>query len=68
MTVKIPQFKEPGLSEFITRLIEDRDRTTREKLDKVRANTSVLLYSPSKKVYEVTVSDAGALVVTLVAG
>lgn len=68
MTTKVPPFKEPGLSDFLRRQVEERDRLLALKLDNSAGNHSVILISPSLKAYEVTVSDAGALVVTLVAG
>ena len=65
---KVPTFKEPGLSAFLSSMIVERDRLAETKLSAISANKSVLLFSPSEKVYEVTVSDAGVLVVTQVSG
>lgn len=66
--ITVPDFKEPGLSDFLRRVEADRDRTFRDMLSAVSGNRSMLLLSPGKKVYEVKVSDAGALTVTLVSG
>lgn len=65
--MKTPVFREPGLTDYLTRAFEEQDRNRSETLSKVTANHSLLLQSPSNKIYEVTVSDAGALVITLVA-
>ena len=65
---KVPTFVDPGLTDYLSRMLVERDRLLAGKLSATTANKSILLYSPSEKVYEVTVSDAGALVVTLVAG
>lgn len=66
--MKVPTFKEPGLTDFLTRMLADRDRIAGSLLSAGTANRSVLLYSPSKKVYEVMVDDAGVITTTLVAG
>lgn len=66
--IKVPNFKEPGLTEFLIRVQNERERIEATLMSRSSANQSVYLYSPSKKVYEVKVSDAGALSVTLVAG
>lgn len=68
MAIKVPTFKEPGLTEFLTRMLEDRDRSRANLLSNNKVNHSLLLQSPLKKAYEVTVNDAGVLVITLVAG
>ena len=64
----VPEFKEPGLTHFLTDQDRELSRYKRDSLSAVSANRSVLLYSPSKLVFEVTVDDAGALHVTRVAG
>ena len=66
MTVKVPNFKEPGLSDFLRRQVEERDRLLSLKLDRFTANHSIFLISPSEKVWEITISDAGTLTATLV--
>jgi hypothetical protein len=66
--MKVPQFKEPGLTDFLTKSQTESSRVQNGFMTKATANNSVLLYSPSMKVYEVKVSDAGVLSATLVAG
>ena len=68
MAVKVPEFKEPGLTDFLVRVLEERDRVRKDLLSSHTANNSVLLQSPGKKVYEVKVDDAGVISATLVAG
>jgi hypothetical protein len=62
--MRVPQFKDPEMTKFVTELLREIDRSDKDNLSSVTANHSVLLISPSKKVFEVTVTDAGALVVT----
>lgn len=66
--IKVPEFKEPGLTDFLVRVEAERNREMSNLLSAVSGNRSVLLLSPSKKVYEVKVSDAGVISATLVAG
>lgn len=66
--MRIPNFKEPELTKFLTEWDREIDRLRKDALSKVTANQSVLLQSPGNKVWEVTVTDAGALVLTKVAG
>jgi hypothetical protein len=49
-------------------LMREVDQRDKDRLASNTANHSLLLISPSKKVFEVTVSDAGALVITKVSG
>jgi hypothetical protein len=65
---KVPTFIEPGLTRYLTDMLLERDRLLAGKLSTIAANKSVLLYSPSEKVYEVKVDDAGVISATLVAG
>ncbi len=62
------QFKDPEVTRFLTEFLREQERTQKEVLSSITANRSLLLYSPSQKVYEIKVSDAGALTATLVAG
>jgi len=66
--IKIPDFKEPGLTRFFLDLLLDLDRKEKDVLSSVTGNRSVLLYSPSKYVFEITISDAGILTATKVSG
>jgi hypothetical protein len=69
MTIKPEPFPTvPGLTDFLTRMIAERVREDEDRLSKKTANHSLLLQSSGGKVYEITVSDVGALVITLVAG
>lgn len=63
-----PNFREPGLNRFLTDMDKEIQDVKRQSLSITTANHSVLLMAPNKKIYEVTVSDVGALVVTLVQG
>lgn len=69
MSMKVPNFKEPGLSDFLARMIEERERNDAKNLSKVEANNSLLLHASdlSGKVYEIKVDGAGLLTATQVA-
>lgn len=64
--MRIPNFKDPEITRFLIEWTKEMERNNKDNLSKVTANHSVLLQSPSDKIYEVKVSDAGALTVTLV--
>jgi len=64
MSVKVPQFQDLAVTKFFIELLRDFDRSDKDVLSSTTGNHSLLLISPSKKVFEVTVTDAGALVVT----
>ena len=64
MPVKVPEFQDPAVSKFLIQLLRDFDRSDKDVLSSVTGNHSVLLIAPNKKVFEVTVTNAGALVVT----
>jgi len=66
--MRIPKFEDPEVTKFANEWMRDRERIDRNKMDSNTANRALLLYSPSKKVYEVTVDDSGVLHVTYVAG
>lgn len=68
MTLRVPMFPVPGLSDFLTQMINEREREDGDRLHKIKANNSVLLQSSGGKVYEVKVDDAGVISATLVAG
>ena len=59
-----PQFKEAGLTDHLNRLSVSLQREFTERPTKTTPVSSVLLMSPSGKVYTVTVDDTGALVTT----
>lgn len=66
--MRIPNFKDVELTKFLTNWDKDLDKQFKDCLSSITANHSVLLQSPGGKVYEITVSDVGALVVTKVSG
>jgi hypothetical protein len=68
MTIKVPNFSDPVLSKFLVDMMKDLENTDKDSLSKVTANHSVLLQSQDKTVWEVTVSNAGAMVITKVVG
>lgn len=66
--MKVPIFQDPEVSKFLTEMLKEAEKSNKDVLSSVTGNRSVLLYSPSKYVFEVKVSDAGALSVTKVSG
>ena len=66
--IKVPNFKEVGLTKFFNELLRELDKADGDKLSKVTANHSVLLQSPGDIIWEVKVNDAGALTTTRVQG
>jgi hypothetical protein len=66
--MKVPNFKEPEVTKFLEQFQLDLDRKRANLLNANTANKSILLYSPSKKVFEITVSDAGVITATKVQG
>jgi len=66
--MRIPKFEDPEVTQFMVEFLRDQERVNRGKLNAEAANRSVLLYSPSKKVYEIKVDDAGVITATKVAG
>jgi hypothetical protein len=49
-------------------MVRELDRERKDVLSSNSGNRSVLLYSPSKYVFELTVSDTGVLSITKVSG
>lgn len=66
--MRVPNFKDVELTKYLNEWDREIQGIRKEALSGVTGNRSLLLYSPSLKVFEVTVTDAGALVVTKVAG
>ena len=66
--ITVPQFKDPDVTRFLVELMREIDLGKKSVLSSASGNHSVLLISPGLKVFEVTVTDAGALVVTKVQG
>lgn len=65
---KVPNFKDPEVTKFLVELLRDFDRSDKDVLSSKTGNHSLLLISPGKKVYEITVSDTGVLTTTKVSG
>lgn len=66
--IRVPEFREPGLTKFLSQMATEREEKLDQKLSNRTANHSLLLQSPNNKVYEITVDDAGVISATLVAG
>jgi len=66
--MRIPKFDDPRLNEFLVQWELEQQRIRKDMMTSISGNRALLLYSPSKKVYEVTVDDAGVLTTTKVAG
>jgi hypothetical protein len=65
---KIPDFKDPEVAKFMTEFMREVDNKDKEYLKLGTANRSLLLYSPSLKVFEIKVSDTGVITATKVSG
>jgi len=61
-----PTFADQEMNRFFTDWQSEIDRIKRDSLSAITANRAVLLYSPSKKVYEIKVNDSGVISATLV--
>lgn len=68
MSIRVPNFKDPELTKFLTQWQRELDSTKKDSLSSITGNHSILLVSPDKSVWEVKVSDLGALTTTKVAG
>ena len=66
--MRVPNFKDIEITKFLTDWDKEIARNNRESLSKVTANHSLLLMSPNKRVYEITVDDEGVLIATQVSG
>lgn len=66
--MRVPKFEDPEVYKFMLQVDQEMRRIDRDSLSQAKANRSVLLYSPSKKVYELKVDDSGVVITTLVAG
>lgn len=65
---KIPEFQDPQVAKFMTEFMREFDSKDKEYLKLGSANRSLLLYSPSLKVFEIKVSDTGVITATKVSG
>jgi hypothetical protein len=66
--MKVPPLDNKALKDFLDQLLLELDKTEKDSVSSVTANASLLLLSPSKKVFQITVSDAGALTIVKVQG
>ena len=66
--MRVPKFEDIEVTKFFDQYIKETEKKENNYLMSKSSNHSILLISPSRKTYEVTVSDAGALVITLVQG
>lgn len=66
--MKVPNFKDPDVTKFLTEMLREFDRTDKQVLSAITANKSLLLYSPGLKVFEIKVSDTGVITATKVSG
>jgi len=66
--IKVPKFQDPDVTKFLIEMLREFEKKDKDVLSSITGNRAVLLYSPSKYVFEVTVSDAGVLSVTKVSG
>jgi hypothetical protein len=66
--MKVPNFKDPEVTKFLIEMLRDFDRSDKDNMSLTTANRSLLLYSPSLKVFEIKVSDTGVISATKVSG
>lgn len=66
--MKVPKFQDPDVTKFFEQFLREKEGSDKDVLSSTTGNRSLLLYSPSLKVFEVKVTDAGALTVTKVSG
>ena len=65
--MKVPEFKTfAQVTNFLTTLLREFDRTDKNVLHSDKANHSILLISRAKVVYEITVENDGTLTSTKV--
>jgi len=65
--MKVPNFEDLEVTKFLVELVRELDKTEKVNMSKITANHSLLLQAPNLKVYEVTVDNAGVLVISPVA-
>lgn len=66
--MNVPQFKDPAVTNYLVQLQREHENEKRQWLSAIKANKSLLLFAPNLSVWEVTVTNAGALVTTKIAG
>jgi hypothetical protein len=66
--LKVPNFKDPEVTKFLIEYFRETERTDKDYMRATTGNKSLLLYSPSLKVFEIKVSDTGVITATKVSG
>jgi hypothetical protein len=66
--MRIPNFQDLEVTKFLVQWDLELQRMRKDSLSSTGGNRSLLLFSPDKSVFEVTVTNAGALTVTKVSG
>jgi len=66
--MRIPNFQDTEVTKFLVQWDLELQRMRKDQLSATGGNRSLLLYSPNKSVFEITVSDAGAITATKVSG
>jgi hypothetical protein len=66
--MRIPNFQDMEVTKFLVQWDLELQRMRKDSMSATGGNRALLLISPGKKVYEVTVSDLGVLTTTYVAG
>jgi len=64
--MRIPNFKDMEVTKFLVQWDLELQRMRKDYLSATGGNRSILLYSPDKSVWEVTISNAGVAVITKV--
>lgn len=64
----IPQFKDPEVTKFLNLFQKDQDQKFKNLLSSIKGNQSLLLFAPNLSVWEIKVSNAGAITATKIAG
>lgn len=65
--MKVPNFKDPDITKFLVEWDLEIRRMKDDQLSAIKGNRALLLISPDKSVFEVTVTDLGALTITKIA-
>lgn len=64
----IPQFKDPEITKFMTAFQKEQDQKVKNLISSVKGNQSLLLFAPNLSVWEIKVTNAGAITATKIAG
>jgi hypothetical protein len=66
--MKIPNFKDPHVTKFLTEWDREIRNTQQDAMSNVTANRALLLHSPDLAVWEITITNAGAITATKIQG